>query len=143
MADFVITESEFENAREQSDEMWSDYDVFEEERRPVDLHRLVKQVVEGQYTHPQGADTLYGMSGSAESLVTDLVHSSSGDIVPTSLPDDVLNKFSRELAEDVQEYSEKVYKKVREDIDPEDDTELSEVQSTIDTYTENLVPANF
>lgn len=143
MGYFVITESEFENAREQADEIWSDYDVFEEERRPVDLHQLVKQVVEGQYTHPQGADTLYGMSGSAQSLVSDLVHSSSGDIVPTALPDDVLNRFSQELSEEVQEYSEKVYKRVREVIDPEDDIDLSEVQSTIDTYTEDLVPANF
>lgn len=143
MSNLVITRTEFEEAREKSDEMWTDYEVFEEERDPVDLHRLVKQVVEGQYTHPDGAESLYGLESSAQGLVSDLVHSSSNDIVPTTLPTEVLDKFCQKLSSDVQEYSEDVYKEMKSDLDPEKDHELSEVQRVLDKIVENNVPETF
>ena len=135
----VISEADFRNAREQSDDMWSDYEVFDEERDKAPLRELVLEVVEGQYTHPSGPDSVYGMEGSADDLVWDKVFHDG--LVPDSLPKDVKEKFARELGEAVRKNSTTVFKKAREELD--DDASLSEVRSVIEPLTEQTVSKGF
>lgn len=139
--DAVITVDEYENAREKSGDQWSDFEVFSEERDRAPLREIVLEVVEGQYTHPSGPDSVYGMRGSAGELVRDKVFSS--DLVPEGIPSSVREKFADKLSEEVQDYSEELYKAVRDEVDPEGDATLSEVREVMEPKAEELVPEEF
>lgn len=137
----VITVDRFETAREQSDDMWSDFEVFDEERDAAQLREIVLEVVEGQYTHPAGPDSVYGMQNSAEDLVWDKVFSSG--LVPEGAPDEAREKFARKLGEAVRDNATELYKDVRDRVDPEGDASLSEVQDVLEERAEELVSETY
>jgi len=137
----VITVDRFETAREQSDDMWSDFEVFDEERDAAQLREIVLEVVEGQYTHPAGPDSVYGMQNSAEDLVWDKVFSSG--LVPEGVPDEAREKFARNLGEAVRDNATELYKDVRDRVDPEGDASLSEVQDVLEERAEELVSETY
>lgn len=139
--DPVITVSAFEEAREKSGEEWSDIDVFEEERDGAPLREVVLEVVEGQYTHPAGPDSVYGMEGSAEELVWDEVFSSG--LVPEGVPTEVREKFARNFGSKVSQYASELYKSVRSEIDPESAESLSEVKEVLEEKAEQIVPETY
>jgi hypothetical protein len=138
--DSVITESKYKNVREQLDEVWTNFEVFEEERDPAPLREIVLEVVEGQYTHPAGPDSVYGMEGSADSLVWDKVI--SGGLVPDGIPDEVREQFARDLAERVRQNATSVYKSVRTTVDPEEDS-FEEIRQVIQSEAEATVPETY
>jgi hypothetical protein len=138
----VITVDQFENAREKSDDIWSDFDVFDEERDKAPLREIVLEVVESQYTHPAGPTTIYEMESSADELVWDKVFSSG--LVPEELPANVREKFANKLAEAVRENATLLYKDVRKRVDPEnEENSLSEVREVLEPRAEELVPETF
>lgn len=137
----IITVSEYEHAREQSDEIWDNYDVFDEERDRAPLRDIVLEVVEGQYTHPSGPDSVYGMENSGEELVWDKVFSSG--LVPSGIPDDVREEFAQKLGDEVRENAGELYTDVRDQVDPESDASLSEVQTVLESRAKELVNEEF
>jgi len=137
----VITVDRYEHAREQSDEMWDDYEVFEEERDRAHLREVVLEVVEGQYTHPAGPDSVYGMEGSAEELVWDKVFSSG--LVPEGVPDDVREKFANEFGSAVRENATALYEDVRDRVNPEGDVSLDDVREVLEERAEAVVDEEF
>lgn len=142
MVNPVITVEDYEEARGKSDDIWSDYDVFDEERDPAPLREVVLEVVEGQYTHPAGPDSVYGMENSAQDLVWDKVFSCG--LVPDELPDKVQEKFAREFGNSVRDNARTLYKDVRERVDPENDTKsLSDVNEVLEERAEEHVPEGF
>lgn len=135
----VISLDEFEEEREKSDEIWSDYEVFEESRDRVPLREIVLEAVEGQYTHPNGPDTVYGLEGSSDTLAREKI--THGDLVPDDLPKEVKQQFADDLAEEVSEYSTELFTEVRDNIDEDDD--LSEVRNILEKHAEEMVPEEF
>lgn len=141
MQDPVITVDRYEHAREQSDDVWTDWDVFHEERDSVDLREIVLEVVEGMFTHPSGEHSVYEVTESANSLVWDKVTSSSG-LVPKEIPQDVTDKFARNLESDVSEYAEELYKDVREEAEETDS--IGELQDLLEKRADELsIPHSF
>lgn len=139
--DPVITVEQYDHAREQSDSKWNDYEVFDEERSRAPLREIVLEVVEGQYTHPAGPDSVYGMENSAEELVWDKVFSSG--LVPDGIPEDVREKFARELGDEVRENASELYKDVRDRVDPEGDASLSEIREVLESQAEEIVDEEY
>jgi len=139
--DPVISVDEFEEARESADEMWSDFEVFEEERDSVPLQHIVFEVVEGQYTHPAGPDSMYGLEGSAQDLVWDKVFSSG--LVPEGIPTEVRERFARELGSEVSECSTELYDRMRDVVDPESDVSLERVQEVMEDEAEGIVSESY
>lgn len=137
----VVTSEEYKNARDKSDSIWSDFEVFEEERDTVPLREIVCEVVESQYTHPAGPDSVYGMTSSAEELVREYVFN---EFTPEEVPKEVKEQFANNLIEVVQFNSEKLYKQMKVAIEPEDDTiSLSEVQEKMNEIAPKLVPETY
>lgn len=112
--DPVITQERFDTARELSDDVWSDSEVFYEEREGAPLYEIVYSVIEGLATHPAGHNS-YEVDESVDSLVWDLVFHDG--LVPEGLPDDVKEKFARELSDDVREWSNVVYDEIGDELD--------------------------
>lgn len=138
----VITVEQYENAREKSDDIWSDYDVFDEERDRAPLREIVLEVVESQYTHPAGPASIYEMECSANELVWDKVLSCG--LVPEELPANVREKFANKLAEAARENATLLYKDVRKKVDPEnEENSLSEVREVLEPRAKELVPETF
>lgn len=129
--DPVITVERFESAREQSDDMWSDSEVFFEERDGVPLYEIVYSVLEGAATHPAGHNA-YEVDESVDSLVWDLVFHDG--LVPDELPEDVKEQFARDVADDVREWAGEVYGEIGEELDEKDSvSELREfIQAAMD-----------
>lgn len=139
--DPVITVDRYEHAREQSDDVWTDWDVFHEERDSVDLREIVLEVVEGMFTHPSGEHSVYEVTESANSLVWDKA-TSSGGLVPSDLPQDVIDKFARNLEAEVSEYAEVLYKDVRDEADATES--ISELQDLLEERADSVgVPQSF
>lgn len=139
--DPVITVDRYEHAREQSEDIWTDWDVFDEERDNVNLREIVLEAVEGMFTHPSGEHSVYELDESVNSLVWDKV-TSSGGIVPNDIPQDVTDKFARKLESAVSEHAEELYRDVRDEADETDS--ISELQDLLESRADSLgVPQSF
>lgn len=132
MWETLITADDFEHAREQSDDIWDDYDVFYEERDEYPLRELVLQVVEGLFTHPSGTHNMQDLSDSVDGLVHDYVN----DVVPEEIPDETTDKFRRKVSDTVHDHSEELYKATREKADGMDT--ISEIQSYLEEKADEV-----
>ena len=143
MGNQLITVEEFENAREQSDEIWSDYEVFEEERDRLEFRELIVRIVEGTVLHPQGHSS-YEVEEETISLINDVFH--HGEHIPESLPNNVRDKFRDELKDEALPYTEKLYTAVRDSQEDGFDSfdSVSEVRTALQNAAEEIdVPENF
>jgi len=73
MGDHLITVEEFETAREKTDEIWSDYEVFEAERDRLEFRKLIIWIVEGTVRHPAGHNP-YEVENETITLIYDVVN---------------------------------------------------------------------
>jgi hypothetical protein len=126
MREKIITAEEYKQARENTDDYWSDWDVFEEERDRYPLRGLVLEAVEGEFTHPSGDHTVMTLSDSVSGLVSDYV----SDSLPDAVPNDVTRKFEQKTQKTVNNYAEQVYVEVREREDEFDS--VSELQKILE-----------
>jgi len=143
MGDQLITVEAFENAREQSDEIWSDYEVFEEERDSLEFRELIIRIVEGTVIHPQGHNS-YEVEEETISLIDDVVH--HGEYVPEPLPDTVQDEFRDDLTDEALPYTKELYNTVRDSHEDGFDSfdSVSEVRTVLQNTTEEIsVPENF
>lgn len=118
--DSVITMERYNHAREQSDDVWTDEEVFFEERDKAPLYDIVYSVLEGAATHPAGHNA-YEVDESVDSLVWDLVYHDG--LVPEDLPEDVKESFARELSDEVREWASEVYDTIGDEVDEKDSME--------------------
>lgn len=132
MYDKVITDDQFKQAREQSDDVWDDSEVFFEERDRYPLRELVLTAVEGEFTHPAGNHTVHTLEDSIEGLTNDYVN----DAVPDSIPEDVRQDFQRDVAEEVRENAKELYKATRDDADEYDS--ISALQDYLESTADDL-----
>jgi len=143
MEDQLITVEEFENAREKSDEIWSDYDVFEEERDRLEFRELIVRIVEGTVLHPQGHNP-YEVEVETISLIDDIFHQS--EFIPEALPSDVREKFRNELKGEALPYTGKLYSTVRTSREDGFDSlgSVSEVRTALQYAAEEIdIPEHF
>jgi len=143
MGDQLITVEAFENAREQSDEIWSDYEVFEEERDRLEFRELIIRIVEGTVIHPSGHNQ-YEVEEETISLINDVVH--HGEYIPEDLPYTVRDEFRSDLTDDALPYTKELYNAVRESHEDGFDSfeSVSEVRTVLQNTTEEIdVPEKF
>lgn len=100
----LMSTEQFANERELSDEIWNDYDVFDEGRDSVDLKQIVVSTVAGNFEHPQGHGKMY-LSDSLDRIYSD-------DWFPDQLSKEDTRKFCNKLYNEALELSEKVFDEV-------------------------------
>ena len=143
MGDQLITVEAFEHAREQADEIWSDYEVFEEERDRLDFRELIVRIVEGTVIHP-GGHNQYEIEEATISLIDDVVH--HGEYIPEALPVTVRDEFRSALTDEALPYTKELYNAVRDSHENGFDSfeSVSEVRTVLQNTTEEIsVPEKF
>lgn len=116
MREQVITMDRYNHAREQSDDIWDDDEVFDEERDQYPLRELVLEVVEGQFTHPDPNHNSQTVQDSVDGLVFDYV----SDALPDALSREIEESFRQDVYDEVSTRSMDLYEQVREESDEYD-----------------------
>lgn len=135
--DSVISVDEFENACQESGDSKSEFEVFEEVRRSVDLQEFVRSVVEVQYTHPLGVSSVNIVGN----LVYDEVY--CGEFVPEELPESVKERFAHKLDAEVEKYGLQVFDMVNEEFHTTENYNWDEVRNLIDVCVTDVVPESY
>jgi len=143
MTERVITVEAFEHARLKTDEMWSDYEVFEEERDRLDFRELIIRIVEGTVIHPHGHNE-YEVEEETISIINDIIH--HGEYIPEDLPDTVRDEFRDDLTDEALPYTDELYNTVCDSHEDGFDSfeTVREVRTALQNTAEEIgVPKNF
>jgi hypothetical protein len=129
--DPVLTTDEFDAAREQADDIWDDYEVFDEERDRVDFRELYTRLVEAVLIHPAGHSS-YEMDEAVDTLISEIVVYELAE----DFPDDIQEEFTQALYEEVSGRHRTMdvvefYEAVRDDADALDS--VGEIQALLDS----------
>jgi hypothetical protein len=125
--DPLLTTEEHKEEVNRADDIWSEYDCFEEVRDKLDLKPLVISVVSGTFTHPSGQFAKHFVADSANSIVWDYLD----DWTPDSLPQDDVHKFGNDIESEVIEQSEQVYDNVVDELIVDSDSEERDLDPSL------------